>query len=186
MATPRERATIADLYNVEGPAELINGVIVHDLAGERPSEVAENVVVSLRDYARRTKRGKAYPNGLGYVVSVLPSGRESFCPDGSYHTHPPGPNRMRFVEGAPDFGLEVRGENDHNAAAEQRRARKRADYFLAGTLVVWDVDVEAQLIRKFRSSDPAKPTVFRRGDIANAEPAVPGWRIAVDEVFAGG
>jgi len=26
--------------------------------------------------------------------------------------------------------------------------------------------------------------VFRRGDIADAVPAVPGWRMAVDGVFA--
>jgi hypothetical protein len=26
--------------------------------------------------------------------------------------------------------------------------------------------------------------MFRRGDIADAEPAVPGWRMPVDELFA--
>ena len=32
--------------------------------------------------------------------------------------------------------------------------------------------------------DPANPTTYRRGDVAEADPAVPGWRIAVDEIFA--
>ena len=63
-------------------------------------------------------------------------------------------------------------------------AAKRADYFAAGTLVVWDVDVRRDgWIRVCRASDPEKPTAYRRGDIAEAEPAVPEWTFAVDELF---
>jgi hypothetical protein len=40
------------------------------------------------------------------------------------------------------------------------------------------------VIYKYTADTPKKPTVFRRGDVADAEPAVPGWRIPVDEVFA--
>ena len=39
------------------------------------------------------------------------------------------------------------------------------------------------VIRVYRSSDPDKPAIYRRGEIAEAEPAVPGWRMAVDELF---
>ena len=63
------------------------------------------------------------------------------------------------------------------------RAR-RADYFAAGTLVVWDVDVlQEQLVRVYRAADPAHPTIYRRGDIAEAETALPGWRMPVDDLF---
>ena len=62
-------------------------------------------------------------------------------------------------------------------------ARKRADYFAAGTLVVWDVDlVGADVVRVFRPAS-AEPSIYRRGDVAEAEPAVPGWRMKVDELF---
>jgi len=54
----------------------------------------------------------------------------------------------------------------------------------AGTLVVWDVDPLAESIHVFRSTDPTNPTVYRRGQIAEAEPAVPGWRVAVDWIFS--
>jgi hypothetical protein len=61
---------------------------------------------------------------------------------------------------------------------------KRADYFACGTLVVWDVDLLGEdVIKSCRASDPDNPVIFRRGDMANAEPAVPGWRMAVDELF---
>lgn len=60
---------------------------------------------------------------------------------------------------------------------------KRADYFAAGTLIVWDVDLLSDdVIRSYSASDPTRPNVFRRGETANAERAVPGWSIAVDEM----
>jgi Uma2 family endonuclease len=64
-------------------------------------------------------------------------------------------------------------------------ARKRADYFAAGTLVVWDVDPLAQgeVVRVYCASDPERPTAYRRGGIAEAGPAGPGWRMPVDELF---
>ena len=90
---------------------------------------------------------------------------------------------MRFVDGAPTFAVEVRSENDYGPAADADYEAKRADYFAAGTLVVWDVDPLAETITCHRSTAPATPTVFRRGETADAEPAVPGWRVAVDQLF---
>jgi Uma2 family endonuclease len=90
---------------------------------------------------------------------------------------------MRFIENPPTFGAEVRSENDYGPAAEVALADKRADYFAAGTLVVWDVDPEAEVVHVYRSSNPFQPETFRRGQIADAEPAVPGWRMPVDEIF---
>lgn len=63
-------------------------------------------------------------------------------------------------------------------------AAKRADYFAAGTLVVWDVDVlEAQTVAVYRAAAPATPAVYRRGELAEAEPALPGWTMAVNDLF---
>ncbi len=53
---------------------------------------------------------------------------------------------MRFIEGPPTFAVEVRSENAYTPAAEIEIAAKRADYFAAGTLVVWDVDPIAETI----------------------------------------
>src|SRR5205809_3527026 len=56
------------------------------------------------------------------------------------------------------------------------------DYFAAGTLVVWDVDLlGADVVRVYRARE--RPTVYRRGDVAEAEPAVPGWSMPVDDLF---
>ena len=137
-----------------------------------------------REPARRTGVGVAFPDGIGYAIDPsLPSGRQSFSPDASFHTGPRPRNRMRFIGGAPTFAVEVRSENNDGAAAEGKLAAKRADYFAAGTLVVWDVDPLAATITVYRADAPTQPTIYRRGQVAEAEPAVPGWRLPVDEIF---
>jgi Uma2 family endonuclease len=93
---------------------------------------------------------------------------------------------MRFLEGAPIFAVEVRSEHDYGPVAERAIQAKRADYFACGTLVVWDVDLlSADVIKVYRASDPDHPTIYRRGDMAEAEPAVPEWRMSVDDLFEG-
>ena len=92
---------------------------------------------------------------------------------------------MKFAQGAPIFAVEIRSENDYGPSAEREMAAKRTDYFAAGTLVVWDVDLLSDdTVRVFRSTDPENPTVYRRGEYAEAEPAVPTWTMPVDELFA--
>jgi Uma2 family endonuclease len=92
---------------------------------------------------------------------------------------------MKFLEGAPVFAVEIRSENDYGPPAGQEIAAKRADYFAAGTLVVWDVDLLSEdVVRVYRASAPDNPTIYHRGEVAEAEPAVPGWSMPVDELFA--
>jgi Uma2 family endonuclease len=178
------RATLDDLYRVEGRAELIGGRIHSFIgSGDLPRAVAGEIAVSLRAYARTFRKGIAHAGGVGYAVSELPSGRESFQPNASYHIGPEPANRMRFIEGGPTFAVEVRSENDNGAAAEDQMAEKRADYFAAGTAVVWDVDPLAETVAVYRTDAPTRPVVYRRGDDAEAEPSVPGWRMAVADMF---
>ncbi len=90
---------------------------------------------------------------------------------------------MKFYQGAPVFAVEVRSEGDYGPRAEREMAAKRADYFAAGTLVVWDVDLLSKnVVRVYRASE-TEPTIYRRGQLAEAEPAVPGWTMPVDALF---
>jgi Uma2 family endonuclease len=186
MSSVTQAATLDDLAQVEGKAELIGGRIVKFMpSGDAPSEVAFEIAISLRTYARRRGVGVAYPDGIGYaLVPPLPNGRQSFSPDASYYVGPRPKNRMKFIQGAPTFAVEVRSEHDYGDAAEAEMAAKRADYFAAGTLVVWDVDPVAETIAAYRHVAPTQPVIFRKGQVADAEPAAPGWRLAVDDLFA--
>jgi len=143
--------------------------------------VAFEIAVSLREYARLRGVGVAYPDGIGYALRPpLSGGRQSFSPDASYHDGPRPANRMRFVEGPPTFAVEVRSEGDYGPAAEAELAAKRADYFEAGTLVVWDVDPIAGVVRKHAAGAPDAPVTFGPGAEADA---APGWRVAIDSIF---
>jgi Uma2 family endonuclease len=187
MASTRTEAaaTIDDLYGVEGKAELIAGRIVPLMpTGRRPNRIAFRIVSSLDGHAEDTGRGEAYTDNMGFAVPKLTSGRESFSPDASYYFGPFPANEMRFIKGPPTFAVEVRSENDYGDPTEERLAAKRSDYFEAGTLTVWDVDPQARVIRSYDRHDAEHPKVFKLGQEADAEPAVPGWRMPVDHIFA--
>jgi Uma2 family endonuclease len=177
----RTPATIEDLEKVPGKAELVNGEIVYMAAtGGFPGYAGDEIYASLHAYARRRRWGIAVGDNKAFVVN-LPH-RQTFSPDAGFYV---GRMTAKFYEGAPLFAVEVRSEGDYGAKAEREMALKRAEYFAAGTQVVWDVDVlgSGEVIRSYRRDDPDKPRVFRRGETADAEPALPGWTMPVDDLF---
>jgi Uma2 family endonuclease len=174
------QASIEDLYKVEGKAELVNGEIVHmSPTGGLPHYAAREITLSLRRYEETMKTGYAIGDNTAFIVN-LPH-RKSFSPDAGFYT---GKITMKFFDGPPIFAVEVRSETDYGPKAERAMAKKRADYFAAGTLVVWDVDLmNDDVVRVYRSNDPANGRCYRRGEIAEAEPAVPGWSMPVNDLF---
>jgi Uma2 family endonuclease len=179
----RAEATIEDLYRAEGKAEIVNGEIVYmSPTGRLPGYAGDEIFARLREYARQSGRGYAVSDNKAFVVD-LPH-RKSFSPDAAFYIGGGSPMSGKFYEGAPVFAAEVRSEGDYGPAAEREIASKRADYFAAGTQVVWDVDVLREgVVRVYRIANPNNPTVYRLGEIAEAEPAVPGWTLAVDDLF---
>ena len=174
-------ATIEDLYRVPGKAEIVNGeIVLMSPTGAAPNYAAMGIAFSLHNYIKRTKKGYAVADNAAFHVQ-LPN-RKSFSPDAAYHIGKW--TGMKFFEGAPIFAVEVRSEGDYGPAAERAMAAKRADYFAACTRVVWDVDLLSDdVVRSYRVESPERPKVFCRSEIANAEPAVPGWSMPVDDLF---
>jgi Uma2 family endonuclease len=173
MSTVRQaRATLDDLYRTPEKAELIGGRIVRFMAtGYQPNRAAGRIFRSLDDYAASAQRGVSCTDNIGFAIPELPSGRESFAPDASYYDGLLPANPMRFIEGPPTFAAEVRSENDYDAA-QAEMADKRADYFAAGTQVVWDVDPLAECIHlqglRTDSADHLSPRSNRPGRTCRA------------------
>ena len=179
MSTKVE-ATIEDLYRVpkNGKAELVNGEIIQmPPTGGVSGRSGGKIYRSLDDYEQETKSGYAFPDNVGFLVN-LPH-RKSFSPDAAFYV-----GELQggdFLDGAPIFAVEVRSKNDYGAKAEREIAGKRADYFACGTKVFWDVDVlREKLVRVYRADAPDEPKIYRKGEVAEAEPALPGWSIPVD------
>jgi Uma2 family endonuclease len=173
-------ATLEDLRRVPAKAELVGGEIVRMTpAGGRHGYARGEIFASLRAHAQRTGRGRAIGDNVGFRVN-LPT-RQSFSPDAAYYL---GPLSDDFLEGAPIFAVEIRSKDDYGPAGETRLAAKRADYFAAGTLVVWDVDIEqGGWVRVYRAADLMNPTEHSRGAIVDAEPAVHEWSMPVEGLF---
>ena len=188
--TERRQAAIEELYHVpeNGKAEIIHGRVVRlSPTGAKPGRVAFKIAFSLSQYEERRSQsedgvGYTFGDNVGFLVNL--PGRDSFSPDAAWYTGPLGEDEMDFLPGAPAFAVEVRSKGDYGPKAERAIAEKIRDYFAAGTLVVWDVDTRgADVIRVHRTTAPDAPTISRRGDIAEAEPAVSGWTMPVDGLF---
>src|SRR5688572_125378 len=109
VTDPLTEQLIADLYRVEGKAEIVNGrIVMMSPTGDWPNSASVAIVVSLRQYAK-LQGGRAYTDNAAYLVD-LPD-RKSFSPDASNYTGPRA--KMKFLPQAPDFAAEVRSEGDY-------------------------------------------------------------------------
>lgn len=99
----------------------------------------------------------------GFLV-LLPN-RLSFSPDAAYWIGQE--PTMKFYEGAPVFAAEVQSEGDYGAMAERSIVEIRCDYFTAGTLGVWNVDLLSNNIESaYRDVSPETVIVFHRDSMA--------------------
>ena len=184
MATlTRPSPLVEQLSRAEGKAEIVGGRVVEmEMTGFKPGYAADEIYAALREHVRAGNAGVAVADGKGFLCD-LPN-RQSFLPDAAFYDGPL-PEAMEFFPQPPAFAVEVRSENDYGVRAERQMAQKRADYFAAGTLVVWDVDLQdEEVVAKYSASAPLSPQIFKRGEVADAEPAVPGWKMPTASLFA--
>ena len=179
-------ATLDDLMKVEGKAELVNGRIVKEMPnGALHARISKRIVKVLDSHVEILGVGEVFADALAYAFDdKLPSGRQSISPDASYYAEPLSPDHEGFIRGSPTFAVEVRSPSDYGPKTNAEYEAKRKDYFFAGTLVVWDVDPRAKTVTKYLATDPLTAVVFAAGQAADAEPAVPGWTLAIDALFA--
>lgn len=163
-------------------AEILRGkLVLMSPTGGDPGYAGDVIFVRLFSYVEKLGVGRAVCDNKAFLIRS--PNRRSLSPDAAYFVGPP--PGMRFYRGAPQFAVEVRSEGDYGPAAEREMAEKRADYFAAGTQVVWDVDLLSDdVVRVYRADQPAQPKIYRRGEMAEAEPVVPGWTFLVDDLFA--
>lgn len=173
---------VEELMKTEGKAEIVNGKVVKLMpTGRFPGKAALKIVLALVAYEGNTD-GEAFGDNIGFLCD-LPN-RRSFSPDAAFYTGPGEEDDMGFLPEPPVFAVEVRSEHDYGRRAEAAIAAKIQDYFDAGTLAVWDVDLRnEEVIAKLTAPDAVNPQFFARGEVANAEPAVPGWTFDVDALF---
>ena len=81
------RSTVTDLYRIpdKGKAELVAGeLILMAPTGGVQRRAGGEIYVSLREYERRTRRGYAFPDNVGFIVNL--PGRSSLSSDAGLPT----------------------------------------------------------------------------------------------------
>lgn len=176
----KAQATLDDLYNApdDGKYELVDGRLVR-LAptGLRPTRISQRICRALEDYEEETGSGLAVADNAGFIA-CMPELR-TFSPDVAF-IQGIIEETDDYINGMPIFAVEVRSKGYHTPKKDEEYAEKRAAYFAAGTRVVWDVNPRNKTIASYRADAPDAPRVFGAGDIADAEPALPDWRVSVN------
>lgn len=185
MTIAKHEATVEDLYNAPDDGykyELVNGELKRmPPTGELPGKIASRIATALEAYEEQTGYGVGYADGPGYLVN-LPH-RHSISPDASF-TRSFDPANMGFIKGFPIFAVEVRSQSDYSPTRNREYAEKRGDYFAIGTEVVWDVAPVKRTVTKYTRGQDAPVTWGAGADAdADAEPALPGWRMPVARLF---
>jgi Uma2 family endonuclease len=85
----------------------------------------------------------------------------------------------RFYDGAPIVAVEVLSPTDTHEDVTQKILR----YLEAGTKQVWIADPDLQTVTIHRGN--GDPTFFHRGQVLDAEPELPGFRIQTALLFSG-
>jgi Uma2 family endonuclease len=87
------------------------------------------------------------------------------------------PEDQTYIEGAPTLAVEVLSPSDK----EEDVTEKINAYLEAGVKLVWVVEPVFHTITVYRADAP--PALFNETQTIDAEPHLPGFRVAVKEIF---
>ena len=175
-------ATVQDVVEVHERerrlCELVDGTLVEKGMGLLQSIVAGALISLLRSFV--------VPRNLGIVsgesgmmrlfaglvripdVAFVSWGR---LPDGRIPKEP-------VPELAPDLAVEILSPSN----TPREMARKRREYFAAGVLLVWIIDVDARTVAAYTA--PEQHTLLTEQQVLDGGPALPGFQLRLKDLFA--
>jgi Uma2 family endonuclease len=166
--------------NADRKFELINGVIVEDMSpGLKHGIVVLNLGAEVRTFLKQ--------NPIGVIASDV----DLYLPLDDYNTRRPdlefiSHDRLKLIEDhtrpiplMPDLVVEVKSPG--NTYEELRQ--KAAYYLKNGARMVWLVYPEKEQIVIY-TAGVAEPKIYRKGDTLSGGDVLPGFSLALSEVFA--
>lgn len=181
LQPPPGTATEEDVVRIherEGMlCELVDGTLVEKIMGYRESVVACALIEFLRAFVRQHKLGKVSgPDGMMRLFPGLVR-----IPDiafASWSRFPGGKvSKQPVPDLVPDLAVEVLSQGNRKAEMD----RKLDDYFQAGVLLVWLVDIDDRTIMVYTSRSDSN--VLREGDMLTAPQLLPGFELTLSELF---
>lgn len=175
-------ATEADVLAAEArtgrACELIEGVLVEKAMGWSESSLAGVLLTLLNNFV--------LPKNLGVVTGEQGTFRLFpglvRIPDVAFTSWGRLPGRQRPTRPmppiAPDLAVEVLSASNTDA----EMARKRADYFSAGVLLVWMIDPAQRTVAVYTSPDAVAD--LTEADTLDGGAVLPGFRLPLRDLFA--
>ena len=134
---------------------------------------------SLGLYVRARKLGRVFTNEPGFVLTTDPDTVRA--PDLAFirreRLEETGVPRGYYRGGAPDLAVEVISPNDRYTEVNE----KVAEWLEHGAQLVFVVDPRRQTVAVHRPGQPIR--VLGMDDTLTAEDVVPGWSLAVRDLF---
>ena len=137
---------------------------------------AMSIGVSLGLHVKANRLGETYAAGTGFELAP----DHVRAPDAAFvraERADAAQDSDGFFPGPPDLAVEVISPDDLYMDVEE----KIADWLAAGTLAVVVVNPRNLTVRIHRS--PTDVVVLNEGDVLEVQDVVPGWRMAVAEIF---
>lgn len=174
--------TADDLLLMEenGPCELIRGEVIRmSPSGGIHGKLTVRIAALLDAYVRPRRLGVVCGAETGFILERDPDTVRG--PDASFVSRdqiPPEGEPEGYWPFAPDLAVEVISPNDLYREIEQ----KVEDYLKAGVRLIWIVNPGTRTITTYGPSSEAH--ILRIGDTLTGTDVVPGFEVAVSEVFA--
>jgi Uma2 family endonuclease len=158
--------------------ELVDGVLVEKAMGYREGIIEAIIIAALQAYNHTRRLGKVTsPSSMFRMqkkVVRLPDVAFTF-----WHRFPKGKvTREQTPELVPDLAVEVLSPSNTRGEME----RKRAEYFAAGTRLVWMVDLDQRTVTVYTAADTC--TVLQQTDTLDGGDLLPGFTLSLSELFA--
>jgi len=175
--TARDLARLPDAC---GRFELLDGRLVElSPAGHRHNELIVTIGAILFAWIRPRKLGVLAGGDTGVLLRRNPD--RVRAPDLCFTLAERLPNHRAqhaFTDIIPDFVVEIVSPNDTAGEVQQ----KVEEWLQAGVRLVWTVFPETHTVGV--STSLAATRYVHEGDLLDAEPVLPGFAVAVAELFA--
>lgn len=178
---PPGTATLRDLirlWKAEGRmCELVDGTLVAKPMAFDESSVAVNLIIPLGTFVQA--------NDLGVVTAeqgmmkLMP--RLARAPDVSFVSWAQIPDRGARRAPVPDLYPDLAVEVMSKGNTRREMARKRKEYFLAGTRLVWQVNPRKRVVDVYTAPD--EHTTLAEADTLDGGAVLPGFTLPVRALF---
>lgn len=181
LLPPPGTATEEDALRAESRSnrlcELIDGTLVEKTVGWYESRLAGVIFGILEQFSREHRLG--FVTGESGLTRVEPG--QLRMPDVSFYSwshfpdhRPPAGQVLNVV---PDLAVEVLSPSNTRKEME----RKRKEYFLGGTTLVWEVNPIKKAVRVFTAPDESR--LVREKGTLDGGIVLPGFKLSVAELF---